>query len=384
MTFRVLEPTKDHLKVFRDDLWKEKRLLQVIEHAGESRLLRKHFESRAQVESELRNLDVLRIQYPDWVPAVLDDGETHIDLQYIEGARIFTLLEMLRASEAVDEKSGEARQRLLSRCVATCSEVQRVLVRHTQSQEHRYYPLRHKLLTLLSLFDRCLALKLDLEELDAELEKAEKALSRFSCTVPFRDATPKNLILAWPEIWPGRTTPGRQRELLRDAVADWLLSGSSPLAETPIINIDFSSCNEFTVPEDDPISLLFQEVSWQGVLPSAEHLLWLEIEPDPARLAIGIAVRMYRLGGRRLAYRLIHANGYRARYANESIAFHFRCLLQSSDSICTDLRSLFPSLLFATKAILSRLDEGLDTPVDWFESTYGVQPSRYYRDVYPY
>jgi hypothetical protein len=175
------------------------------------------------------------------------------------------------------------------------------------------------------LFDHCLALELDLGELASEIESAEQYLDRLSCAVPFRDATPKNLSLAWPEIWRGRATPGQKRDLVRDAAAQWCLklSGSSPLAEAPIVNIDFSSCDELTVPEDDPISLLLHEASWLGDLPKASQLLWLDMEPDPARLAIGMAVRLYRLGGRRLSYRLVHDGGYRARYADESIAFHF-------------------------------------------------------------
>jgi hypothetical protein len=384
MPFSVLEPTGDLLKMFREELWKERRLLEVIQGSGDDRLLRKHFENRGQVESELRNLSALREQYPTCVPIVLADAERHIDLQYIEGARIYTVLEMLKTIEAFDENAGVARQNLLNRCVGTCSQVQRVLAQQPVSGNRKCYPLRRKLLSLLSLFDHCLALRLNLEELDAELDQAESFLDRLSCSVPFRDATPKNLILAWPEIWPGRSSPGQQLDLLRDAMADLSLHTSSPLAEAPILNIDFSSCDEFTVPEDDPISLLFHEPSWFGGLPSAEQLLWLGIEPAPARLAIGLAIRMYRLGGRRLSYRLVHANGYRARYSNESIAFHFRCLIEASDSTCADLRSRFPALLDATRAILSRLDEGLYTSTDWFEPMYGSQPSRYYRDVYPY
>jgi hypothetical protein len=159
---------------------------------------------------------------------------------------------------------------------------------------------------------------------------------------------------------------------------------SSPLADADIISIDFSSCHELTVPEDDPISLLLQEMSWFGAWPTPKELLWLDVDGDARRLAVGLAVRMYRLGGRRLSYRLVHENGYHARYANESLAFHFNCLVGASESICPALREWFPTLLDATKAILKRLDEGLHTSMDWFEPAYGAQPSRYYRDVYPY
>lgn len=384
MAFAVLAPTDDHLHLFRDELWKERRLLQVVDGPGGTQLLRKHFEDRSEVESELRYMSVLREHDSNWVPAVLADAEAHVDLQYVEGMRVYNLLEMLKTIEAMDESAGEARRRLLDRCVASCKRVQRALVGHARSRDRRCYPLRRKLITLLSLFDHCLGLELDLGDLDSELKWAEAHLDRLSCAVPFRDAAPKNFILAWPEVWRGCATPGQQQELVRDAAAQWIRIGSSALAEAPIVNIDFSSCGELTVPEDDPISLLLHEASWLGDLPGAKQLLWQEIEPDPARLAIGIAVRMYRLGGRRLSYRLVHANGYRARYDHESIGFYFTCLLSASDSICTELRSRFPALLSATRGILSRLDEGLFTEVDWFDMKYSPQLSRYYRDVYPY
>jgi hypothetical protein len=384
VTFQVLPPTADQVRVFRDELWKERRLLEVIDRPAGDRLLRKHFDTRLQVNAELQTLELLRTHGTNCIPAVLGDGDHYVDLAYIEGIRIFSLLDMLRKLELHANTATVARQELVQRCVAACGDVQRILARHAYSRERKYYPVQRKLLTLLSLFNRCLALDVNMTKLVTELDEIARLLERLPHAVPFRDATPKNLILAWPEMWPGSATPQQQLETLGKAVADTIRTGTSPLTEASIVHIDFSSCSEFTVPEDDPVSLLLQEVSWFGALPRASQLLWLELAPEPARLAIGLAVRMYRLGGRRLAYRLVHANGYRARYADESLVFHFRCLLDASKSICLELQDRFPELLSATTAIVSRLDNGLHTPTDWFEATYGPRPGRYYRDVYPF
>src|ERR1044071_8463686 len=139
MSFSVLAPTDEHLRIFRDELWKEKRLLEVIERSSGTRLFRKHFENRFQVESELQNIAALRGQLPSCVPEVLGDAETYIDLQYIEGARVFTLLAMLRNMESVEAEVEGARRELLDRCVATCSQVQRILVQRAGPLERRFY-----------------------------------------------------------------------------------------------------------------------------------------------------------------------------------------------------------------------------------------------------
>lgn len=382
--FSVIAPTENHVRMFKEQLWKEQRRLMVVDGHDRTRLLRKAFNNRSEVESELQFLRLLSEFDPTLVPAVFDHGEKHVDLEYVEGMRVYNVLEILKAIKAEDDWPDRARRLLLDRCVVLCKRTHSAFVEGSLPSERKYYSIRQKLIQLLALFDHCLALDLEIEDLDLEIEWAEDYLDRLSCTVPFRDASPKNLILAWPDIWRGRATPSLQTKLVHDAAVQWIKTESSPLAEERIVNIDFSSCRELTVPEDDPISLLVHESSWFGNMPAARQLLWQDIEPDPARLAIGLAVRMYRFGGRRLGYRIVHSNGYRRRYEDESIDFYFRCLLSASESICTDLKLHFPVLLLATKSILARLDEGLYTEVDWFETTYGPQPDRYYRDVYPY
>ena len=309
--------------MFKEELWKEQRQLSIVDGPGSVKLLRKSFKDRSEVASELRFLSLLSERDPSCVPAVFAHGKNHIDLEYVEGMRIYNILETLKGIEPEADSICDARRSLLDRCVMLSERTQRTFAECGLTWEKKNYPLQRKLITILGLFDHCLELNLETEYLELEIKQAEEYLSGVSCAIPFRDASPKNLILDWPDIWRGRTTPKVQMELLRDAADQLERTDSSPLSEARIVNIDFSSCSELTVPEDDPVRLLVHEASWFGRFPTARQLLWLDIDPDPARLAIGIAVRMYRLGGRRLAYRLVHRNGYRARYGDESIGFYF-------------------------------------------------------------
>lgn len=382
MPFSALAPTEVQLREFAGDVWKEKRRLEVIDRPTGGRLLRKHCASRVEVDHEIRTLTTLGKLDNNSVPAVRGNGATHIDLDYVEGVRLYTVLRILKELEGVDEFSRDARKQLVDRSIVNCTHIQRALAGLTDGAH--CYPLRRKLNALFSLFDHCLSLDLGLDVIDSELHRAETYLSQLSCKVPFRDATPKNLILAWPDIWRGRATPTDQRTLVQKAASEWCAGRASPLAFAPIVSVDFSSCDELTVPEDDPIGLLFHEPAWFGGLPDPAALLWIDVAPDRARLAVGLVVRLYRLGGRRLSYRLLHANGYVARYADESLSFHLACLVEASNSICPDLVALFPTVMAATATILSRIAEGLHTETDWFTLQYGSELDRYYRDVYPY
>lgn len=138
------------------------------------------------------------------------------------------------------------------------------------------------------------------------------------------------------------------------------------------------------MPEDDPISLLLHESTWLGRQPAPEELLWLPVAPDPVRLAVALVVRLYRLGGRRLSYRLVHCGGHAARYAQEDSGFYLRQLLISAEQICPQLTTCFPRTLAATSAILDRIDQGLYTARDWFQDSYSPARERYYRDLFPH
>lgn len=384
--FTVVPPTDTQLKMFHTELWKEQRSLELIDDEDNVRRLRKGFKSRDEVDAELHSLNCIYEREPELVPEVLDVAETSIDLRYVEGTRVHTVLRLLQEAEQVDVRARGLRARLIERCATSSARIQELLVKDMREspRARAYYPVQKKLTTLLDLFDSCLQLGLDMDVIEAETGSAEAYVRSTPCPVPFRDAAAKNMVMAIPELWLGRCSVTEQREFVREAVAQSSSETEGPLDRAPIVHLDFSSCSELTVPEDDPISLLVHESSWLGALPACAKLCWLPVAPDSMRLTVGMIVRMYRLGGRRLSYRLIHQDGYRLRYADESTAFYFTTLVDTGQALCSELATHFPALLSATHAIVDRLAEGLETERDWFRDRYQPQLKAYYRDVFPY
>jgi hypothetical protein len=384
--FAVVPPTDEQLRTFRSQLWKEQRSLEMIGDEDDTRRLRKSFQSRDAVDAELYFLQLVNEGEPGLAPEVVDVAETSIDLRYVEGTRVHTVLTLLQELERVDARARAQRERLVRRCASSCARIQELLTNdmRTSPRARAYYPVQEKLTALLGLFDSCLQLDLDMDTIEAEASSAEAYLRSIPCPVPFRDATAKNLVMEIPDMWLGRCSVAEQREFVRHAVAVPSSATEGPLDRARIVHLDFSSCSELTVPEDDPISLLVHESSWLGEMPAQTDLRWLPIAPDPIRLAVGLLVRMYRLGGRRLSYRLVHRDGYQLRYADESIAFYFEALVSAGDTLCPELVTHFPALMLATRAILHRLAKGLETERDWFRDRYQPQLERYYRDVFPY
>lgn len=384
--FTVIPPTDKQLRTFYTELWKEQRPLKLIDDGNNRRRLRKGFKSHDEVDAELHSLNLINECEPGLVPKVLDVAQASIDFRYVEGTRVHTILRHLQEVEQVDVRARAVRTRLIDRCTTSSTRIQELLVKGMREspRTRAYYPVRKKLTTLLDLFDSCLQLGLDMDVIEAETDSAEAYVRSIPSPVPFRDAAAKNMVIAIPELWLGRCSAADQREFVRRAVAQSSSATECPLDFAPIVHLDFSSCSELTVPEDDPISLLVHESSWLGALPSQADLCWLPIAPDTMRLTVGMIVRMYRLGGRRLSYRLVHQDGYRLRYADESTAFYFTTLVEAGRALCSELPTHFPALLSATHAIVDRLAEGLETDRDWFRDRYQPQLKDYYRDLFPY
>lgn len=387
MVYKARPPTKTHLLLFQKELWKEQRLLCHIQDKPGSARLRKHFRSAQQVESELYHLNMVRSELgPNSVPRVLHATDQYVDLEYIEGTRIHNILEVLAGLEKCRPAANQARQLIINRCAVISARVQNALIHGVEKRhrDHNSYPIRKKLDILFTLFDHCLKLDLDLSTLKAEADFAENYVNGLDCPVPFRDAAPKNFIMQWPQAWLGRLSAKEQHKLIGDELRNFEQGRETRFGSCPIVNIDFSSCDELTVPEDDPISLLFHESCWLGTLPSSDELLWQPLVPNPTRLAIGLIVRLYRLGGRRLSYYLVHKEGYKARYADESITFYFKLLLRAISELCPTATHHFPSILKATQGILTRLSQEVHVTEDWFMQKCEVKLGRYYRDIFPY
>ena len=98
--FAVTAPTTSQLQMFYTTLWKEQRVLEVISGAGSAPALRKHFRSAAEANAELHYLSLINGLEPGLAPTVLGASGTTIDLEYVEGTRVFNVLTLLKALRA--------------------------------------------------------------------------------------------------------------------------------------------------------------------------------------------------------------------------------------------------------------------------------------------
>ena len=93
-------------------------------------------------------------------------------------------------------------------------------------------------------------------------------------------------------------------------------------------DVDFSSAEHLTAPEDDPISLHFHEWTYGSSPLSTEALLLVgePVVPDPHRAAAAFLVRYLRFGGRKLAYKIVNSQGFAVRFAYDNPHFYFQRL----------------------------------------------------------
>lgn len=376
----MIGSSKDTLEVFKRDLWKDQRRLEKIERNGEACLV-KHYISEREACHEIAILkhlsSVLRIAR---VPKIIEEGQMYAVLPYLSGIRVFNMLvELDSLPPPVDKRARQVKKEILDRCEMNQREIQGALITWSEGVHLDPYP-SHKITTLVQLLADCLCIDVDHNRLDREIVQLGEIFTQGS-TVPFRDATTKNMVIASSELWLGNFSgeSGRRtflyESLMNDSRPEWL--------DAPIYDFDFASCLNATTPEDDVVSLRFHERTWAGMPENTEKLVWHK-EPDARRAAVTFFVRYYRFGGRKAAYRLLHPSGHRIRFRHDNDAFYFDRVACVMKHLWPEASSTFPKLLEFTDLVY----HSLQTPIpsfDFFRANYEktIGKRTYYVDMYP-
>jgi len=376
----MISPSQKTLEVFREDLWKDQRRLEKASVGGKTCLI-KYYVSEDEAKHEKA---VLRRLSSDLqtacVPDVLDEGADFAVLPYLSGIRVFNLfVELDRLKPPIDGVAREIKSLILRRCEDNQREIQAVLTDWSKESHPTPYP-QHKITTLIRLLADCFGIDIDHDRLDEETAQLADILTRGS-SVPFRDATTKNMVLAAPELWLGNFKGEDERST---AIYESLCNSSRPgWLDAPIYDFDFASCINTTTPEDDVVSLRFHERSWAGMPESADDLVW-HGEPDAERAAITFFVRYYRFGGRKAAYRLLHPSGHRIRFRHDNDVFYFERAPSVMKHLWPDAQDAFPELLEFT-SIVSKCLQVPVSSYDFFRAKYGktLQQRTYYVDMFP-
>jgi hypothetical protein len=363
---------------FQRDLWKDQRVLEVVEEGGTKVALVKHYDSieEAQCEQEVF-VHLGAVVGQKYFPEVLQTTRDTTTFKYIYGIRVFNLLvELDSAPTKWLTLSSHIKRQLKSRCEAQQRTIQNALFTLPAVTRKPPYPVE-KVRSIVEILSGCLGIEVNLSAIQEELAWLASVWANFVC-VPFRDAAPKNMVLASRELWLGNfASEDDRREYIfrsmeRSCQGQWL--------EAPVLDYDFCSCVHNTTPEDDVISIKYHERTWGGPPTCAEDVVW-DFSPNAMRAAITFLVRYFRFGGRKAAYRLLHGTGHRIRFRHDNDCFYFQRLPSIISALWPECQKHLPGLLEFTEVLRQHLP-GEQADIDYFLAATGKDKRDYYVDMY--
>ncbi|WP_230671725.1 hypothetical protein [Rathayibacter sp. Leaf248] len=318
------------------------------------------------------------------MPEVLDSSPDFLCLEYVKGSRLFNVLvELDRLDHPSIPQVALARKLLMRRA----EEDQRVIQNHLYSMRdelaQRPYPVAQKSSELYLLLGEVLGVSFSRDLLADELARFQEEWQSLCC-VPFRDATTKNMLVAAPELWLGAF----DGEESRSQYIEQSFRASAPdlpaWVHSPIVNFDFGSCTDLSTPEDDPISLLCHQRTWDGERATPQELLWLDsIQADARRTALSFVVRYGRFGGRKAAYRLLNSTAAMVRFRHDDARFYFDRIRSIVEALDSSVTADYPYLFALIDAIGAEL--AVTHPlVDHFREYSRGDARTYYVDIFPF
>lgn len=315
--------------MFCRDLWKDSRNLEVVSENGRQ-LIRRFADGNVPISREHDFIRRLRRRVSFKVPAIVQETDSYLVFEYIEGTRAFNLLMDLRTLYREENKTvyRDLALQLLDMLKDDLEEFQQVSTGDPAIAERReIYPVREKLSALYRILTEILPAACRFEEIAGDLDRIAGIFEQ-QATVPFRDATPKNIILRLPLLFQQRFNSRAERletvgRLCRSGEMTGLLSHDN------IYHIDFSGCHLLCPEIDDWIALLEHESSAWLVSASKRPLSQEQEIPDLCTRF----VRFSRFAGRKLAYRLLNRLGHQVRFALDSEAGYFLAMSDISGAL---------------------------------------------------
>ena len=217
------------------------------------------------------------------------------------GIRLFDLIRALRRLE-LERRDGRAdwvRVLLIRRARMRLARIQSALLADSRALAGSgSYPLRDKIVDLLNLFLRILEINRVPEGWRDDVEHLVQYWDGDCSLVPFRDATTKNMLVLVPEVAVGQNLDPDERIVRLSRLLD--MHTDEYWSSIPLYDIDFSSVEHLTTPEDDPISLHCHEWTFGScsIAPESFVLLPQSFLPDAYRTSATFLVSIFRFGGR--------------------------------------------------------------------------------------
>lgn len=345
--------TKEILKIFHDDLWKDKRLMN-----PQDEVFVKKSENKIEHKTEISVLRYLTEAGIDGIPEIKGTEGLDIHMSIYKGIRVFELLVILDGLSIKNEKAIEVKKKIIDRCNDRQRKIQLALKEWREKeikngQIRLKYP-QDKIKKIVEVLATCKDIPLKKKEFDKEMAQLIDYWETVA-DIPFRDATTKNMVFCDPNFQRIELEPNESKteKNIKQVIAK--LNDDVFWETTLIADFDFSSCMHDTTVEDDYISLHCHERTFNGnTYIDPKDLIWIG-KPNAKRAAISFYVRYYRFGGRKAAYRLLNPVNHLVRFANDNDDFYFKNLNSIMRNLYPSVDEEFPTLLQITEDLAKRL-----------------------------
>ncbi len=368
-----LKVTHSILELFEKDLWKDARKLKIIPHVGTTAITR-YSDQQGSITDEIRFLEEIKTQVSFKIPRILTHTNSCITFEYIEGTRAFNLLMDLSELYKSDPLNiyFEIAEKLIDILSCDLKEFQGAY-QHQKDGTSKInpYPAKAKLRNVYGILSSLLSLEFNSGDLDAIASEYQA-----NATVPFRDATPKNIILDIPELFQKRfKNRGDRLRAVQKLVNNGELENK--IDKNNIYHIDFTGCKYLCSELDDWIALKrHQASSWLFDQEQFDDDRWSTSE------LCTYFVRFSRFAGRKLAYRLLNDSGHKIRFMLDKESLYFKVL----ETVCDRLyearlindRTLSRHMISFRKA--TKIQPKKDFFHQWKKRTPGFI---YYSDIFP-
>ena len=397
---------KRWLKVFRNDLCKDQRKMEIISVdkpvSRSGYILRKHSNSIEEFINEFNVINFMQNEKIDGILRIVQIGDEinpYIDFEYYDGIRIYNIFAYIRRLKDIRPdlyQVGIKIQNILFEKIRNKQiQIQKALIKWAAlNDKHDIYP-QSKLYDLIELLFQVVdTSSLKLHQVFHDIDYVVKRFNAYADT-PFRDSTTKNMVLYYPNLYLGRF----KDELETSDVADEkrflyfirMLETDEyiELLNSEIIDFDFSSCEHLTTKYDDPIGLQCHEITCNGT-PSEREILWVRnnIEGNHGEeIAVSFIVRYLRFGGRKLAYHIFHPNAYKYRFKYDNELFYFSNLKKFVLYFWPEAKEIIPNLLEFVTIVHDTIEyknETIIDDIDEFEDAFPNCSRNFYLDIYPY
>ena len=370
---------RDTVLFFKGEFWKDVRRLEVGADA-EGDTLQRYSDGVTSIQDELSWLTSLsRSLSKARIPEVLRATDDYIEFRYIKGLRAFNLLVDLKSIHETtgNAKASELALRLLSVLNSHLVEIRECAEKSSMTSDCIPYPYEEKARNTFVLLSSVLCLGPLAEEVLGDIRRLCD-LAKAKATAPFRDANPKNVILEIPHLHLERYHSADDRsEMILTMLSNGVLDGL--VEEEHLYHVDFSGFRYLCPPCDDCVCLNHHETTcWLNNGTALCHKGRTHVTIMATAL-----LRFVRLGGRKVAYRLLNPSGYNVRHAHDNERYYFERMRDWIETLSRAGVIQGRQWLILNEAMLKACS--MEMPFDSIERfEVGPPASGYYSDVFPW